>query len=315
MSDTEMSDPVKQEFDNSDIVVPQTLRELPEEQKGVLEISNPLPLDSVIDFQEEGHKYFVNGVDSKELGYKSVTTIIGAFFDHFDGDLAVRMITRSKKHQNDPSYRYYKMSPVEIKNSWKRVTLMGSRMHANAEYYLNRLPVEDDSVEFKMFLDFMNTLPSEIKPFRTELLVIDEEYRIAGSIDALFKNEKTGTYSLVDWKRSRDVSKKGGTWGHVPLHMLKSNNYTKYSMQLSLYRNILERRYGLVFDSMYLVICHPVNNNFIKMDLPYLKDEVLSMLEFRRLRLMAQGVIEMPKHVAESAEIDWGIVMEGVDFV
>ena len=313
----DVSDPEDDQevFDNSDIHILTTLRELPEDKKGILERTNPLPLDKIIDFTEEGHKYFVNGVDSKELGYKSVTTVIGSYFDHFDGDLAVRMIQRSRKHQNDPEYRYYKMSPSEIKNCWKRVTMMGSRMHASIEYFLNELPIEDDSVEFKMFLQFMKTLPPEIKPFRTELLVVDEEYRIAGSIDALFRNEKTGCYSLIDWKRSRNVTNKGGTWGHVPLHMLKSNNFTKYAMQLSLYRNILERRYGLVFEAMYLIICHPTNNNFVKMDLPYLKDNVGAMLEFRKLRLMAQNIIPMPKHVAESKDIDWEMLMDGVDFI
>lgn len=54
--------------------------------KLLLEELNPHPLDSKITFESSAHKYYYDGV----LIERSVTEVVGSFFEKFDADLVAR---------------------------------------------------------------------------------------------------------------------------------------------------------------------------------------------------------------------------------
>jgi len=219
-------------MDDDPIIVPQTLRELA--GGGLLEKTNPHPLDSILGFAEVGHHYFVRGIRHDELHYLSSTTFLGTFFPKFDKEKIIGYIIRSHRYVNDPDYRYYRQTEVEILEGWDALgndaCLRGSRFHANVEYHCNDMTVEDNTTEFQQYLNFRADHPNLI-PWRTEMLILHEEYRIVGSVDAIFKDTNTGKYVLLDWKRSKKVDTKNGEKGFFPLEHLKGNNLTKYSIQ------------------------------------------------------------------------------------
>ena len=292
-----------------EIIVPQTLREL--DGGGFLERTNPHPLDDILTFEEEGHKYFVRGRLHKELHYLSSTTFLGSFFPKFDKEKVIGYIMRSARYANDPEYKYYRMSETDILQMWEDLgtdaSRRGSRFHAHVEYNCNQMTVEDNSPEFRQYQRFRAENPN-LMPWRTEMLILHEEYRIVGSVDAIFKDLATGKFIIIDWKRSKKVDGRGGDKGYFPLEKLKGNNLTKYSIQLSLYRYILETVYGLEMDASALVICHPSQENYVMMRTRYMKAEVELMLQYRMLYLYKNGIVPAPDSIMNSEEIDWDLI-------
>jgi hypothetical protein len=98
----------------------------------------------------------------------------------------------------DPTNKYYNMTKEEIKQQWankaKTSSESGTNTHYNIECYYNEIPVDDESIEFKYFMDYVNNFPN-LKPYRTEWLIYDEELKITGSIDMVYENDD-GTLTI-----------------------------------------------------------------------------------------------------------------------
>lgn len=121
--------------------------------------------------------------------------------------------------------------------------------------------------------------PRHIIPYRSEWVIWDHTYKIAGTIDALMYDIRTGGYWIYDWKRVSkglevdiDATKYGykpdhdewlGEVSHwtkrmlAPADELYDTKYWHYSLQLNLYRSILERCYRMRIEGMVLVQMHP----------------------------------------------------------
>ena len=100
-----------------------------------------------------------------------------------------------------------------------------------------------------------------MKPFRTEWMIYDEDLKLAGSIDMLYKNSD-GTYDIYDWKRCKEITKvhNYNTTGSTPFTMsIPDTNFWHYSLQLNTYKAILLRKYGINIRNLYLVQFHTDN--------------------------------------------------------
>ena len=165
---------------------------------------HPHERDQYISFQEEGHVYTVHGATD----YTSVTTFIHSNFRVFDSESIVNKIISSKKHQTDPTYKYYQKPKTTILSEWSKngeeASRLGTQMHYHIELYYNEEGVDDPSIEYQYFLQFHRD-HILYKAYRTEYLVYHEEYKISGSIDMLFLNPDGETYSIYDWKRVKSI--------------------------------------------------------------------------------------------------------------
>jgi ATP-dependent exoDNAse (exonuclease V) beta subunit len=141
--------------------------------------------------------------------------------------------------------------------------------------------------EWEHFLQFVINYP-DLKPYRTEWMIYDEECKIAGSIDMVYINED-GTLSIYDWKRCLTIEKTSG-WNKYGIeecvNHLPDTNFWHYSLQLNIYKNILEKNYGVEISQLFLVKLHPDNKSgsFELIKLPFLKDEILSLFEVLKTR-------------------------------
>ena len=198
--------------------------------------------DKRIQFDEGPHIYSIDGDSS----FTSVTTWIGQHFPHFDADKIIDKMMKSKKWTKS---KYYGQTKEEIKQLWrntgKEACSLGTKMHYNIECYYNNNTVQDDTPEYKQFLDFQAKIGRKMKPYRTEWTVFDEELKIAGSIDMIFENPD-GTLVIYDWKRSKEIKKTNFFENATTecINHLPASNFWKYSVQLNTYRTILERNYG-----------------------------------------------------------------------
>ena len=246
---------------------------------------NKHPRDERIFFDEEPHIYYIDG-NAYDI---SVTGFVHSFFQHFNPDAIVE---RSfDKWQSDPNNKYYGMTKEEIKNSWiengKLQSELGTKMHFDIELFYNDVNVSNNSREFAYFLRYFDKHP-HLKAYRTEWEVFDERLKLAGSIDMCYQDEKDGKFVLCDWKRSKEI-KLGNDWqsGQIPLDHLDDCNFTHYSLQLNVYKQILKLNYGIEVKEMFLVRLHPNAVNYEKILVPDMSYEV-SLLFNERIKQLKQ---------------------------
>lgn len=242
----------------------------------LLKTINGHPRDDAIWFDEEPHKYYVNGVCDNI----SATTLIHEYGEKFDADKIINNMMKSKKWTES---KYFGMTADEIKQLWKDngadAAVLGTKMHKSIENFWNGLPPDNDSKEYNMFLKFKEDHP-ELMPYRTEWEVYQEDYGICGSIDMIFINEDD-SISLYDWKRCKDIEKnnKYGKKCLNPVKHLPDTNYWHYSLQLNLYKFILESKYGKTVRDMHILCMHPNNDSYQKFEISNLQKEIKDLLE------------------------------------
>jgi hypothetical protein len=276
-----------------------------------LAVINKHPRDDRIQFEEETHIYTIDGVRN---GWTSCTGFLGNFFDHFDPDAAIKKMMASPKWYASP---YFGMTPDAIKKQWSdkgtASSTAGTRMHLDIEHFYNGMPVgwtdgskrygleegfaglavdewvPEPGSEWDYFCDYQTQYAKDFEPFRTEWLVFDEEHKVAGSIDMVYK-KPDGTLAIYDWKRVHDV-KTENKWqsGLGPISHLPDTNYWHYSLQLNVYRYILQKYYGVVVSELALVVLHPNNRRARVMKLNFMDDEVAGMMAARAAALVIPG--------------------------
>ena len=105
---------------------------------------------------------------------------------------------------------------------------------------------------------------------------------LAGSIDMVFKNVDDDTYSIYDWKRTKEIKKYGfGKKGKYSMHNYHDCNFTHYSLQLNIYKYILEKYYGIKIRDMFLICMHPTYVTYQKYQTLDLQEEVTIIMSAR----------------------------------
>ncbi len=108
-----------------------------------------------------------------------------------------------------------------ILSVWKTTGDDGTKMHAAIEWYLNRenpyevrtehpdegidLELRDDMVRFRDWFHRPETRELYGIPYRTELNLHYAPLNIAGQADAIFYHPERDEFSVLDWKRCRNV--------------------------------------------------------------------------------------------------------------
>lgn len=243
---------------------------------------NPHPRDNRCVFDEEPHIYYIDGKNDNI----SVTTLVhNQLFPHFDADKIINRMMNSKKWTDS---KYYGMTKAEIKQQWEdnknESATQGTFLHLCIELFYNQQPKENNSVEYQYFLNFQNDIGHKLTPYRTEWVVFDEEVKLCGSIDMIYQQTKEDDTNLIiyDWKRTKKITDFSNEMGYEPLNHLPNSNFWHYSLQLNIYKRILENNYDKKISEMYLLVLHPDNQNYIRKKVPILADEIDYIWELRK---------------------------------
>jgi hypothetical protein len=212
-----------------------------------------------IKFYDEPHKYFLN---DKQL--ISVTTLIHRYQENFDEDFW------SEYKANE-----HNINPFKIKRAWKFInkkgTMKGSAIHDYAEKLFQNKKYEYPA---KLVLDefgfdpifgeyeitkkhvdkFYNDVGEKLIPVKTELVVFDEESLIAGMLDILFYNVKAKEFQIWDYKTNKKFTKENkDKYLLDSLCILEDCDLEIYSIQLGMYKYIIEKNTGIKLGKSYLV--------------------------------------------------------------
>jgi len=212
-----------------------------------------------VTYHDEPHKYYVDG---KEL--ISVTTLIHQYQEKFD-----------EEYWSDIKSNEYLIDNYLIKRGWnfinKKGTLKGSIIHDYAEnLFQNKIfkypkdeiintfgfdPIWDEYVITKKHVDkFYSDSYGKLIPIRTEFVVYDKESLIGGMLDALFYNVKYNEIQIFDWKTNKNFTKSCKN-KHLlnELEFIEDCDLNIYSLQLSLYKYIIEKNTNIKLGKSYIV--------------------------------------------------------------
>jgi len=228
--------------------------------------------DALIHFESESHTYTFQG-----QVFKSVTTVVEECFEQFDADYWAA--------RKAPGMG---LTPEALKELWDRrgeeARTLGTMMHEKIERYYLGLPNASDET-YQLFTQFTHYY--QLSPYRTEWAIFDEDSRVAGTLD--FLNCQDGVFTIYDWKRSNKLVVDGqpaceSPWGKrafAPIAHIPDTTYWHYALQVSMYRYILEKNYDIRASASRLAVFHPDNRRPYVLEVPYLRNEVIAVLNSR----------------------------------
>lgn len=237
--------------------------------------------DSCIEFDAASHTYTAICPDGQRVSCDSVTTVVEELFDKFDAEYwAARKAT--PEHPAEVIIKEWEAKGKEARD-------LGTLMHDRIERHYKSELIEDEAFEdpaFRNFLIFAKRVP--LTPYRSEWRIFSEKYRIAGTLDFLAFNGSD--FEIFDWKRSNKIvdkcgepvtTNRFGRRAHDPISNVPDTIFYHYALQLSLYRYILETEYNIHPVACHLGNFHPDYSEPYVIDVPYLRTEVVRILNSR----------------------------------
>lgn len=219
---------------------------------------------------DEPHKYF----NSKGEEYTSATTFIGKFKPKFETQIMAEKYAAK---------RGLKVDDVITEWDLKRdiSTVKGTLVHNMAEnWWNNKVFPYDSEVAIKnfghdiikekyvkceeIFKKFWTDASENLIPIKMELVVGDDEYKIAGMVDCLFYNKKSNCLEIWDYKTNKEI-KESNNFGEQfksPISHLDVCEMNTYSLQLGLYKHIIEKNTNLTIGNCYLIWINENNPSY-----------------------------------------------------
>lgn len=210
-------------------------------------------------FEEVSHTYHFNGIK-----YDSVTTFLKKFKQPFEREYWLNR--KAKELGIDPSI---------LEEEWTKkaneATSLGTIVHKWIEDFWSgknpEMPQEEEVLSrVNKFLDLYEKKFKNLVPLESELRIFSKKWRLAGTIDQPFilwdEKKKQILFLVGDWKTNKEMKDDNHPKGRYkkllhPFSDLWENSHNEYSIQLSLYRLILEDELGIDTHGGFLVHIGP----------------------------------------------------------
>lgn len=296
--------------------------QFPDEVIDTLALKNPHERDQHIEFDPIPHLYTI--YKNPNTKYTSVTTYVHSHFSHFNANSIIDKMFGSKSW--GPNHKYWGQTREDIKKSWDKnrdeASSAGTDMHYRIECFHNMTNVpyseqkmrgptykdlyahyiahyyamSDDTdtnttttKEWKYFLEYVKDHP-DFMPYRTEWMVFYEELQLSGSIDMIYELP-TGELMIYDWKRAKEIKQQDNFHNHAKtkcIEHLPDTNYWHYTLQLNVYKMILEAKYEKKVKELCLVVLHPDNYNesYLLYPVPIIEQEISDLCKIRMKQLI-----------------------------
>lgn len=243
-----------------------------------------------IKYYDADHVY-IDTITQKRL--ISVTQALGKIKQPFDEEKWLKIKAKERG-----------ISEEDLKKEWwiaaKVGTTRGTLLHkymedsysrkeypknyGNLENVLSILPLIEyiqsvDSIK-KMADDFIKDFPNLI-PIKSEVVIGSSELGIAGMFDQLMYDESNDTYIIIDYKTDKDI-KYTNRWANLkePLSNLEDCQYVKYSLQLSLYKYIIEKYTKIKISELKVIWFNSKNDTYKIIPIDFLEDEIQKLIKY-----------------------------------
>lgn len=207
---------------------------------------------------EKSHSYYYN--DEK---LKSTTSFMKRFEKPFNKQFISKAVAkRDGKTQAEVLREWdYKRDMSIVK---------GKSFHNYMESLLNRIHPEYDEFELmtideqgKYYVDYIKS--QELSLLKTELVICDPSVMLGGTIDALFFDNEMNIH-IRDWKTNNDFTTTSKYKLTNEFSKYEASHLNKYSIQLLIYKILLERTTQLNVMIPKIVWFHEDNDSWIEYD-------------------------------------------------
>ena len=242
-------------------------------------------------FFPEDHHYEYKG---QRVGI-SVTRFIEEFCNEFDAvpiaervaekrGVSVQEILEEWEYKNDFSCEKGSAIHNFEQSLWEHDT---KPPHEFTSWIDNQIMVETIYKISKQCVNFYDDFKDKLELVGNEYVVGNDSYDIASAVDSLFINKSTNGLVLVDYKTNSNIHKneKYAKDMKAPLQHLKDFTLNHYAIQLSIYRYLIETYAKIDIEEMFIVWFSENNDNYEIINVPYLKDDVENILEWRKWML------------------------------
>jgi ATP-dependent exoDNAse (exonuclease V) beta subunit len=190
--------------------------------------------------------------------FQSVTGFLGQFKKPFDSDMIAGMVAKKRGTAKKIILAEWKeISDIALK--------LGTNVHKWIEDYYNGLnpemPTDEREVDrITKFLALYEEKLHKFTPVHQEFRVFSRKWGLAGTLDALFK--LNDSRYVGDWKTNKKFTTDADCEGRkqkllYPFDDMWDNSLNGYSIQLSLYRLILQEEAGYETQGGFLVWIGP----------------------------------------------------------
>ncbi len=222
-----------------------------------------------ISFNEEDHSYYYDGDKCR-----SVTSIISNYKEPFNTlEIAKKY---AKKHGLETEYVIEMWDENRILSANK-----GSELHKYLElkFACKKYTCDTSLISDKLVTQaekFYSDVRDKMVLIRAELVVGDREKKLCGMLDKLFYNEKYSCFKIWDYKTNTRL-KSSNEYNKKMINgldHLEECEINTYSLQLGLYKKIIESNSNIKIDGLYLCWLNENNDNYKPIKLSYLEKEV-----------------------------------------
>jgi ATP-dependent exoDNAse (exonuclease V) beta subunit len=225
-----------------------------------------------VKFYEKDHKYKINN----ELCKCSVTTLLKKYGEEFDSEKTAKIVSLKQNrpvddilkewnfkreyacfkgtdfHKYVENFLNRKFSPLDLKGFHYMLFQEGQELDAE-----KRKEEYRETMKFmvKNFLNFYKWYDELYHCIKSEFVVGDFDSKICGTIDNLSYNKKTKNLSIFDYKTNQSIKTEGfkGKTLLDGLSHLQDCEFSKYSLQLHIYKRIIEKNSNFKIDDLYIV--------------------------------------------------------------
>ena len=225
-----------------------------------------------IQFEETTHTYTPTSVPNLKL--RSCTEFIKNFFEPFDKyKIANKLVDHIPKYRN--------RTVESLIEEWEAAADHGKAVHKEIEDYISS-GLAPSSIKAKHGANwFCDYSKGNNHDFFTEAIIYSEELRLAGTIDLLVHNKSNDTFSIIDWKTNKKIDQNSyqRKMGRKhPTSSLMDCNFTHYTLQMSLYKYILEEYYDFKVTNTKLI--HLTEDGYVEYNCDYLVTDIRNMIKY-----------------------------------